>query len=102
VDISKFFDTLDHGHLRQFVQHRVLDGVLLRLIGKWLNAGVMEAGQLSYPESGSPQGGVISPSSRSEDKGTLSEDKGPLNILHLRYLVSVPLSAPPIRYFRVR
>ena len=37
------------------------DGVLLRLIGKWLNAGVMEAGQLSYPESGSPQGGVISP-----------------------------------------
>ena len=61
VDISKFFDTLDHGHLRQFVQHRVRDGVLLRLIGKWLNAGVMEAGQLSYPESGSPQGGVIAP-----------------------------------------
>jgi group II intron reverse transcriptase/maturase len=61
VDISKFFDTLDHDHLRQFVQYRVRDGVLLRLIGKWLNAGVMEAGQLSYPESGSPQGGVISP-----------------------------------------
>jgi group II intron reverse transcriptase/maturase len=61
VDISKFFDTLDHDHLRQFVQHRVRDGVLLRLIGKWLNAGVMEAGQISYPELGSPQGGVISP-----------------------------------------
>ena len=61
VDISKFFDTLDHGHLRQFVQHRVRDGVLLRLIGKWLNAGVMEAGQISYPDAGSPQGGVISP-----------------------------------------
>ena len=61
VDISKFFDTLDHGHLRQFVQHRVTDGVLLRLIGKWLNAGVMESGQISYPEAGSPQGGVISP-----------------------------------------
>jgi group II intron reverse transcriptase/maturase len=61
VDISKFFDTLDHGHLRQFVQHRVRDGVLLRLIGKWLNAGVMESGQISYPEEGSPQGGVISP-----------------------------------------
>ena len=61
VDISKFFDTLDHGHLRQFVQHRVKDGVLLRLIGKWLNAGVMEAGQISYPATGSPQGGVISP-----------------------------------------
>ena len=61
VDISKFFDTLDHGQLRQFVQHRVRDGVLLRLIGKWLNAGVMESGQISYPEAGSPQGGVISP-----------------------------------------
>src|SRR6266550_1361119 len=61
VDISKFFDTLDHGHLRQFLQHRVRDGVLLRLIGKWLNAGVMESGQISYPEAGSPQGGVISP-----------------------------------------
>jgi RNA-directed DNA polymerase len=61
VDISKFFDTLDHDHLRQFIQHRVRDGVLLRLIGKWLSAGVMEAGQLSYPELGSPQGGVISP-----------------------------------------
>jgi RNA-directed DNA polymerase len=61
VDISKFFDTLDHGHLRQFVQHRVQDGVLLRLIGKRLNAGVMESGQISYPEAGSPQGGVVSP-----------------------------------------
>jgi group II intron reverse transcriptase/maturase len=61
VDISKFFDTLDHAHLREFVQRRVRDGVLLRLIGKWLNAGVMESGQVSYPEAGSPQGGVISP-----------------------------------------
>ena len=61
VDIRKFFDTLDHGHLRAFLQQRVRDGVLLRLIGKWLNAGVMEAGQVSYPELGSPQGGVISP-----------------------------------------
>lgn len=61
VDIRKFFDTLDHAHLREFLRHRVRDGVLLRLIGKWLNAGVMEAGSVSYPESGSPQGGVISP-----------------------------------------
>lgn len=61
VDISKFFDTLDHAHLREFVKRRVRDGVLLRLIGKWLNAGVMESGQVSYPEAGSPQGGVISP-----------------------------------------
>jgi group II intron reverse transcriptase/maturase len=61
VDIRKFFDTLDHAHLREFVQHRVRDGVLLRLIGKWLNAGVMEEGTVTYPEAGSPQGGVISP-----------------------------------------
>ena len=61
VDISKFFDTLDHAQLRQFVKRRVRDGVLLRLIGKWLNAGVMESGQVSYPGAGSPQGGVISP-----------------------------------------
>jgi RNA-directed DNA polymerase len=61
VDIRKFFDTLDHGHLRAFLQQRVRDGVVLRLIGKWLNAGVMEDGALTHPESGSPQGGVISP-----------------------------------------
>jgi len=61
VDIKKFFDTLDHAHLREILQHRVRDGVLLRLIGKWLNAGVLEAGELSFPDAGSPQGGVISP-----------------------------------------
>lgn len=61
VDIRKFFDTLDHAHLREFLQRRVRDGVLLRLIGKWLNAGVLEDGKLSYPDAGSPQGGVISP-----------------------------------------
>jgi group II intron reverse transcriptase/maturase len=61
VDIRKFFDTLDHGHLRRLFQRRVRDGVILRLIGKWLNAGVLEKGSISYPESGSPQGGVISP-----------------------------------------
>jgi retron-type reverse transcriptase len=54
------FDTLDHAHLRSLVQHRVRDGVLQRLIGKWLNAGVMEDGALTYPEGGTPQGGVIS------------------------------------------
>lgn len=61
VDIRKFFDTLDHSHLREILRQRVRDGVLLRLIGKWLNAGVLEAGELSYPEAGTPQGGVISP-----------------------------------------
>jgi group II intron reverse transcriptase/maturase len=61
VDIRKFFDTLGHHHLRELLGRRVRDGVLLRLIGKWLNAGVMEDGAISYPDSGSPQGGVVSP-----------------------------------------
>ena len=61
VDIQRFFDTLDRAHLRSFLQHRVRDGVLGRLIGKWLNAGVLDEGTLSYPEAGSPQGGVVSP-----------------------------------------
>ena len=61
VDIRKFFDTLDHAHLREFLQLRVRDGVLKRLIGKWLKAGVMEKGSVSYPDAGSPQGGVITP-----------------------------------------
>jgi RNA-directed DNA polymerase len=61
VDIRKFFDTVDHSHLQEILRQRVRDGVLLRLIGKWLNAGVQEAGELSYPEVGTPQGGVISP-----------------------------------------
>jgi group II intron reverse transcriptase/maturase len=61
VDIQKFFDTLDHGQLRQLVERRVRDGVVLNLIGKWLNAGVLEAGEMTYPEQGTPQGGVISP-----------------------------------------
>jgi len=47
VDIRKFFDTLDRARLREFLQHRIRDGVLLRLIGKWLNAGVMEDGSIS-------------------------------------------------------
>ena len=61
VDIRKFFDTIDHGHLRDFLRRRIRDGVLLRLIGKWLNAGVLEEGCLTHPEKGSPQGGVVSP-----------------------------------------
>jgi RNA-directed DNA polymerase len=61
VDIRKFFDTLDHAHLRAFLQQRVRDGVLTRLIGKWLQAGVLEDGAVTYPAAGSPQGGVISP-----------------------------------------
>jgi len=61
MDIQGFFDHLDKRRLREFLQQRIGDGVLLRLINKWLKAGVMEAGGVHYPEHGSPQGGVISP-----------------------------------------
>jgi len=61
VDIRRFFDTLDHAHLRTLLRRRVRDGVVLRLIGKWLNAGVLEDGVLTTPDEGTPQGGVISP-----------------------------------------
>jgi RNA-directed DNA polymerase len=61
VDLRKFFDTINHGHLREFLKRRVRDGVILRLIGKWLNAGVLEDGVHTTPEHGAPQGGVLSP-----------------------------------------
>jgi RNA-directed DNA polymerase len=61
VDIKSYFDTVEHAFLREFVRKRVRDGVILRSIGKWLKAGVMEDGMIHYPEEGTPQGGVISP-----------------------------------------
>jgi RNA-directed DNA polymerase len=61
LDIQSFFDALDFGHLRAFLDKRVRDGVIRRAIGKWLRAGVMEKGRLTHPDSGSPQGGVVSP-----------------------------------------
>ena len=61
IDIRKFFDAMDHRHLHAILRRRIRDGVLLRLIGKWLNAGVLEEGRVTHPDSGSPQGGVITP-----------------------------------------
>jgi len=61
LDVERFFDTLDHERLREILRQRVRDGVLLRLIGKWLRAGVLEEGRLVHPDAGTPQGGVISP-----------------------------------------
>lgn len=61
VDIQSYFDSVDHEHLRNFLDQRVRDGVLRRAIGKWLNAGVLEEGITWYPDAGTPQGGVISP-----------------------------------------
>lgn len=61
LDIEDFFGSLDRQQLREIIRHRVRDGVLLRLIGKWLRAGVLEEGRLTHPDSGTPQGGVVSP-----------------------------------------
>lgn len=61
IDIETFFDRLDHRLLREMLRRRVRDGVVLRLIGKWLHAGVLESGRVAHPDTGSPQGGVISP-----------------------------------------
>jgi group II intron reverse transcriptase/maturase len=61
VDISKYFDTIDHAHLRRFLDQRVTDGIVRRMIDKWLKAGVLEKGVLRRTTDGTPQGGVISP-----------------------------------------
>jgi hypothetical protein len=59
--LAESFDTLDHAHLRELLRQRIRDGVLLRLIGKWLKAGVLEDGNITLPSAGTPHGGVISP-----------------------------------------
>lgn len=61
ADIASFFDTIDHQWMQKFLEHRIADTRLVRLLMKWLKAGVMEDGQLHATEEGTPQGGVISP-----------------------------------------
>jgi len=61
ADIRGFFDNLDKSWMIKFMEHRVADPRILRLIKKWLKAGVMEEGKWSEPETGTPQGSVISP-----------------------------------------
>jgi group II intron reverse transcriptase/maturase len=61
VDIRGFFDSIDHGWLVQFIEHRIADRRLVRLIQKWLNAGVLEEGKCTVVEQGTPQGGSASP-----------------------------------------
>jgi len=61
VDLKSFFDTLVHEELRVLLRQRVVDGVIVRLIGKWLRAGVLEDRTVRRSDTGCPQGGVISP-----------------------------------------
>jgi RNA-directed DNA polymerase len=61
VDIRGFFDSIDHRRLVKFVEHRIADRRIVRLIQKWLNAGVLEEGKHREVEQGTPQGGSASP-----------------------------------------
>jgi RNA-directed DNA polymerase len=61
ADIAKFFDTIEHDWLIEFVEHRVADARVIRLLKKWLHAGVLEEGQVAHSELGTVQGGSISP-----------------------------------------
>ena len=61
ADISKFFDTIEHDWLVKFIEHRVADARVVRLIKKWLHAGVLEDGRIEQSELGTVQGGSISP-----------------------------------------
>jgi len=61
ADIQSFFDTIDHGWMMRFLEQRIADRRILRLIRKWLTVGVVEAGQTTKLQIGTPQGAVISP-----------------------------------------
>lgn len=61
ADIQGCFDAIDHKQLLKFMRRRVNDGTLLRFIGKWLKAGVLEGELLTHPDTGTPQGGIVSP-----------------------------------------
>ena len=61
LDVRKYFDSIPFTELRSILAKRVTDGVVRRMIDKWLKAGVLDKGQLLYPKTGTPQGGVLSP-----------------------------------------
>ena len=61
ADIQNYFGSIDHGHLRAFLGLRIKDGVVRRMIDRWLKAGVLDKGVLQRSETGTPQGGVLTP-----------------------------------------
>ena len=61
LDIRSFFDRIDHGCLMRLIENRIADPRVLRLIQKWLKAGVIEEGVWSATEAGTPQGSVMTP-----------------------------------------
>jgi group II intron reverse transcriptase/maturase len=71
ADVSNYFGSLSHIHLRAFLDLRIKDGVVRRMIDKWLKAGVLEEGTLQRSDTGAPQGGVLSPFVGSQIKPNL-------------------------------
>ena len=61
VDVRKYFDSIPHSHLREILDQRVTDGVIRRMIDKWLNAGVLEAGNLHFATEGTTHEGEGDP-----------------------------------------
>jgi RNA-directed DNA polymerase len=92
IDIEKYFDSIPHSHLRDFLDRRVTDGVIRRMIDKWLKAGVLEDGLLRHATEGSPQGGVISLASRTFSCTTCWMNGSSLRCEHVAR-GDVPLSA---------
>ena len=61
ADMADYFGSINHQQLREFLDRRIKDGVIRKMIDKWLKAGVLEEGRITYPDKGTPQGGSISP-----------------------------------------
>jgi len=61
ADMQNYFGSINHQCLREFLDRRIKDGVIRKMIDKWLKAGIMENGEIAYPTEGTPQGGTISP-----------------------------------------
>ena len=61
ADIQNYFGSIDHERLREFLDRKIKDGVIRKMIDKWLKAGILEEGRITYPTAGSPQGGSLSP-----------------------------------------
>jgi RNA-directed DNA polymerase len=61
ADIRAYFDTIDHGHLQRFIEHRIGDSRMVHLLMRWVKAGVLEGDELHAAQEGTPQGAIISP-----------------------------------------
>ena len=79
ADIRSFFDTIDHGWMQKFIEHRIGDRRLVRLLMKWLHAGVMEDGELHEVEEGTPQGGHHQPAAGEHLPALRARPVGPVS-----------------------